>query len=476
MPFGNPQAEVSRSSPLNYTQGQSHHPLNHSNSPNTGPGHHTVPSSSSPSVVSQRTSPHTTHPSHQHVTVLVNPTRTKPADNAQPPAHPMIQHHQTTIVGIRRNSPPAGNAPGQVSYFGRDELASNESGVGGSHISSVMLQAMGAQSQAASLQHLQNSPNMRSNNHMSPNSSSSPSSNNMHHQHPNGAPHHSNGNHSLLTAASVAHGQLQIPLHMLQQQHQQRIKQERSPTNHGHQVHMQSNNIAMSPTQHKPMQSPSPSQLNSMAMINPSMQMRHPMRDAAILLRVKNEFPNLTQVQQRMAWNSNSRINGVKPEIIGGPLPNNMRQNGSNVASPPQSSSQTPPRATPTVIMGESCGVRTMVWGFEPSSNPMPSSPATSSSNQSSTSTSQNEEAAQLLLSLGQGGSRPNDGRARAPVQRSPHPLNMERLWAGDYSQLPAGQQLHALNLSQPQWMGGGPPGHKVRLSNKSLSTQRIRI
>jgi len=34
----------------------------------------------------------------------------------------------------------------------------------------------------------------------------------------------------------------------------------------------------------------------------------------------------------------------------------------------------------------------------------------------------------------------------------------MERLWAGDYSQLPAGQQLHALNLSaqqqQQQWLG----------------------
>lgn len=39
-----------------------------------------------------------------------------------------------------------------------------------------------------------------------------------------------------------------------------------------------------------------------------------------------------------------------------------------------------------------------------------------------------------------------------------PHALNMERLWAGDYSQLPAGQQLHALNLSaqqqQQSWLG----------------------
>lgn len=47
--------------------------------------------------------------------------------------------------------------------------------------------------------------------------------------------------------------------------------------------------------------------------------------------------------------------------------------------------------------------------------------------------------------------------RSRGPPGR-PHALNMERLWAGDYSQLPAGQQLHALNLSAQQqqqaWLG----------------------
>ena len=45
--------------------------------------------------------------------------------------------------------------------------------------------------------------------------------------------------------------------------------------------------------------------------------------------------------------------------------------------------------------------------------------------------------------------------RARA-INRPPHALNMERLWAGDYSQLPSGQQMHALNLSAQQqtWMG----------------------
>lgn len=46
----------------------------------------------------------------------------------------------------------------------------------------------------------------------------------------------------------------------------------------------------------------------------------------------------------------------------------------------------------------------------------------------------------------------------------------MERLWAGDYSQLPAGQQLHALNLSAQQqqqaWLGQHQ-GNKV---DKSLN------
>lgn len=43
----------------------------------------------------------------------------------------------------------------------------------------------------------------------------------------------------------------------------------------------------------------------------------------------------------------------------------------------------------------------------------------------------------------------------------------MERLWAGDYSQLPAGQQLHALNLSAQQqqqaWLGQHQ-GNKVNI------------
>lgn len=344
----------------------------------------------------------------------------------------------------------------------------------GSSFTSAMMQAMSPQNQAQ-LQLLHNSSSLRNNNNSNQSMSGNPNQSNGN----NGAP---NGNHSLLG------GQLQIPLQLLQQQQQQqmRIKRERSPI---HGLLQGSNSgggggssMALSPGHQQQQQQQqqshgkmqSPPQMGAMSMMNPNLQLRHPMRDAAILLRVKNEIPNLAQVQQRMVWNANARINGVKPELIGGPLPN-MRPNGSSPSSPPQSASQTPPRATPTVIMGESCGVRTMVWGFEPSSGQMPPSPASSSSNQSSSGPSQNEEAAQLLLGLGQSASRPNDIRPRA-VQRSPHPLNMERLWAGDYSQLPAGQQLHALNLSQPQWMGGGGGGGGVQQCGNKVRSNGISV
>lgn len=73
---------------------------------------------------------------------------------------------------------------------------------------------------------------------------------------------------------------------------------------------------------------------------------------------------------------------------------------------------------------------------------------------------SNNEEAAQLLLSLGQSRG-PNEMRSlpAQPTMRSQNPLNMERLWAGDYSQLPSGQQIQALNLSsQQQWSNPSQP------------------
>ncbi|GAB0097485.1 hormone receptor 4 [Sergentomyia squamirostris] len=265
--------------------------------------------------------------------------------------------------------------------------------------------------------------------------------------------------------------QLQIPIQISQPQ-QIRIKRERSPSHTI--VNQAAVAAALTPSQ-------SSSQHRATLQMSPHspLQLRHPIRDAAILLRVKNEvnLPGLVQTasgQHRMIWGANTRINGVKPEIIGGPLPGLRPQ--TMVQSPtspqPNVSQQSgsmgmqtpPPRATPTVIMGESCGVRTMVWGFEPANVPqLPPSPATTMSPSSGSSTpvsvsQNNEEAAQLLLNLGQAAaSRVGDIRPRIPpAPRSNHPLNMERLWAGDYSQLPAGQQMHALNLSQPQWTPSG--------------------
>ncbi|CAB0015889.1 unnamed protein product [Nesidiocoris tenuis] len=170
------------------------------------------------------------------------------------------------------------------------------------------------------------------------------------------------------------------------------------------------------------------------------------------------------------------RINGVRPELIGG----DMR--------PPLA--PTTPRQTPTVIMGEAGGVRTMVWSQpEPppppptsapsTSLPSPSSSTSSSSNWPSSTTviasnqqspNQEETAAQLLLTLGQecvsntngrttpgdggplvgggGGSGAGGGTSGAGGPGSCRSLNMERLWAGDLSQLPGAQQITALNLS----------------------------
>lgn len=80
---------------------------------------------------------------------------------------------------------------------------------------------------------------------------------------------------------------------------------------------------------------------------------------------------------------------------------------------------------------------------------------------------SSEESAAQLLLNLGQEsrGAGPLPGNKIAPYSQGP-PLNMERLWAGDLTQLPAAQQMQALNLTascsaqqpqqQQQWMRNG--------------------
>ncbi|KAK6637085.1 hypothetical protein RUM43_010759 [Polyplax serrata] len=185
------------------------------------------------------------------------------------------------------------------------------------------------------------------------------------------------------------------------------------------------------------------------------------------------------------------RINGVRPELIGGNV--NM-----NVSFPShvQSTDMKPPRPvstpvsnimtrqTPTVIMGEAGGVRTMIW-----SQPNPSSPvdhpnqtvaaSTSALNWSSSTqfkptgaksnNNSEESAAQLLLNLGKS-ERPQLQQQQHQPPQSQHqqqhgmhysqPLNMERLWAGDLTQLPASQQNQALNLALPPgvWSRDGKP------------------
>lgn len=269
-----------------------------------------------------------------------------------------------------------------------------------------------------------------------------------------------------------------------------RIKRERSPI---HTMNPQTQSLPMSTAQHTQPQNQSITTVTPVTstgqMLHPSIQLQHPGRDGAILFRVKNDaqLPCLIQTnnQNRIMWNSNTRINGVKPEIIGGPIP--LRSPVSNsghtsVSTTIQNSSQ--PRNTPTVIMGESCGVRTMVWGIE--SNPQQQTQHQQTSQPNSINLqnhnqiplagpSNNEEAAQLLLSLGQ--NRTNEMRSMQPQPtiRSQNPLNMERLWAGDYSQLPSGQQIQALNLSsQQQWSN---PSQPMKVSFwKSFSHMNLKL
>lgn len=124
---------------------------------------------------------------------------------------------------------------------------------------------------------------------------------------------------------------------------------------------------------------------------------------------------------------------------------------------PAQRPAPAPPRPPPTVIMGEFGGVRTMRWS-PPPLDPVPPPAASWTATAAAASCSSSEEsAAQLLLNLGQ------ESRGKPPCvsYASGPPLNMERLWAGDLTQLPAAQQMQALNLtasgsSQPWVRNGG--------------------
>lgn len=172
---------------------------------------------------------------------------------------------------------------------------------------------------------------------------------------------------------------------------------------------------------------------------------------------------------QSQFWVQN-RINGVKPELIGGNFSPNTQDMKPPLLVSQRATTSPQVRQTPSVIMGEVGGVRTMIWSqptpqliTSPSSDHHASTSSWSSSNSSSSTigTNPEESAAQMLLTLGQDRNRSNTSRPVQPnrtqtSQQTGVPLNMERLWAGDLSQLPANQQTQALNLSS-QNVGLGP-------------------
>ncbi|XP_017787036.1 PREDICTED: hormone receptor 4 [Nicrophorus vespilloides] len=218
--------------------------------------------------------------------------------------------------------------------------------------------------------------------------------------------------------------------------------------------------------------------------------------------RPANSSPIVRQSPLIITPPTNSRINGVKPELIGGNFSNSVLG--------------APLRQTPTVIMGEAGGVRTMIWSqpttplpqtttiIEPQIYAATTSTWSNSSNSNmSTGTNPEESAAQMLLNLGQD-NRSSSGRQmgtatsaatgrtamhhhqhvssiRSPTSTSSSssssaavaaaaaavaaavanttftnvPLNMERLWAGDLTQLPANQALNLTSSSNSPNHGG---------------------
>ncbi|GFG32517.1 hypothetical protein Cfor_04341, partial [Coptotermes formosanus] len=194
------------------------------------------------------------------------------------------------------------------------------------------------------------------------------------------------------------------------------------------------------------------------------------------------------------------RINGVRPELIGGGGVSFNPQSSSTSTSaitllhhemkPPATHAQSSRssggspgvlRSAPTVIMGEAGGVRTMIWSQPTSMEPQQPPPSQQLLSAASTSTSTScwssspspassgngseESAAQMLLNLGQeqqhhhlqGATAVASSSSRPP--QFPPPLNMERLWAGDLTQLPVSQQqqMQALNLTSTATSGGSP-------------------
>jgi len=140
---------------------------------------------------------------------------------------------------------------------------------------------------------------------------------------------------------------------------------------------------------------------------------------------------------------------------------------------PVQRAAPAPPRPPPTVLMGEIGGVRTMIWSAPPL-EPTPAASWTATAAAASCSSSE-ESAAQLLLNLGQESRGKPASSSTVPYSTPGPPLNMERLWAGDLTQLPAAQQMQALNLTasgsaaQP-WVSNGGTVVKSEAASQSIS------
>lgn len=195
-----------------------------------------------------------------------------------------------------------------------------------------------------------------------------------------------------------------------------------------------------------------PSPISPVKLEGLSQELSHAYRPRAIAPALPGTHTNLSP----NPWPPAACINGVKPELIGGHFPPQPHEPKAGERRP------APWRGAPAVIMGESGGVRTMFWTLPaPSSSgePAPSASHTPTPPTPDPATCSEESAARLLLNLG--------GELRRP--RGP-PLNMELLWAGDVSQLPAHQQLHALNLSAA---AGSMPGMSAVAGASSLTLPR---
>ncbi|EFN69697.1 Hormone receptor 4 [Camponotus floridanus] len=147
---------------------------------------------------------------------------------------------------------------------------------------------------------------------------------------------------------------------------------------------------------------------------------------------------------------------------------------------PAQRAAPAPPRPPPTVLMGEIGGVRTMIWSAPPCDPvPPPAASWTATAAAVASCSSSEESAAHLLLNLGQ------ESRGKPPSSTSTAvsyssaaagpPLNMERLWAGDLTQLPAAQQMQALNLTASgsatqSWVSNGGTIVKSEAASQSIS------